>query len=128
MSQKETRLTVSLVEQQLLENYCKFYNIHGSNFSENGAPDILACMDGAFVGIECKLSDTQPFINQLRQAIYIIRSGGRYIVAKEDFNFQLLKHSQLPVFYIANEIGEGEFTEMNNAPKFTYEIKLVNAN
>lgn len=125
MAQKETQYTVSIVEKELHTNSCHFYNYHGSTFSTNGAPDIIACDKGQFLGIECKLENTQPYINQLRQAIYIIRSGGRYIVAKEDFNYHKL-YQQIPIVEIENEIGAGEFTNLKNAPKITYEIKLKN--
>lgn len=124
MAQKETRLVVSKVENELLLEQIKYYNFHGSTFSENGAPDIIACVNGKFIGIECKLENTQPYINQLRQAIYICRSKGRYIVAKEDFNINNVLNNNLPKFYLKNEIGEGEFTDTKNAPKITYEISL----
>lgn len=126
MAQKETQLTVSKVEKELILNNCHYYNYHGSTFSANGAPDIIACINGKFIGIECKIENTQPYINQLRQAIYIIRSGGRYIVAKEDFSFDNLINDNLQKIKLKNEIGEGEFKDLKNAPKISYEIVLNN--
>lgn len=123
MAQKETQLTVSQVENELKLHQAHYYNYHGSTFTTNGAPDILACANGQFYGIECKISYTQPYINQLRQAIYITRAGGRYIVAKEDFTYDSLFDDSIPIIEIANEIGSGEFTDMSKAPKVTYEIK-----
>lgn len=123
MAQKETQLTVSQVENELKLHQAHYYNYHGSTFTTNGAPDILACANGQFYGIECKISYTQPYINQLRQAIYITRAGGRYIVAKEDFTYDSLFNDSIPIVEIANEIGSGEFTDMSKAPKVTYEIK-----
>lgn len=124
MAQKETQLTVNQVEKELMLNNCHYYNYHGSTFSANGAPDIIACINGKFIGVECKIENTQPYINQLRQAIYIIRSGGRYIVAKEDFSINNVLNNSLPKFYLKNEIGEGEFKDLKNAPKISYEILL----
>lgn len=124
MAQKETQSTVSKVENELSMHGAHYYNYHGSTFTTNGAPDILACISGQFYGIECKISYTQPYINQLRQAIYIIRSGGRYIVAKEDFEYDSVIGHKIPSIKIANSIGEGEFTDVSEAPKVTYEVKL----
>lgn len=32
----------------------KFINLHGSVYSERGSPDILGCINGQLIAIECK--------------------------------------------------------------------------
>lgn len=72
-----------------------YLKVHGSAFQPAGTPDILACVNGRFVGIEVKkpkggvVSELQKFkIKQIRNA------GGVAFVAKsvEEVETQLSRH------------------------------------
>ena len=60
-----------------------YFKVHGSSFMQPGIPDIVACVDGRFVGIEVKnkgklknQSEHQKIHEQL-----IKESGGLFILA-----------------------------------------------
>lgn len=57
--------------------YVKFL---GSGMTKRGVPDILACVNGYFVGIEVKATKGKPSDIQLYQQQKIIDSGGVSIV------------------------------------------------
>ena len=59
--------------------YCVKY--HGNYFSENGTPDILACVNGYFLGIEVKAQDGHPSELQLVKVDAIKKAGGFAFVA-----------------------------------------------
>ena len=83
------------VEQDVVDNIVYFLeynnryfvNVHGSSFSRNGTPDIITLdKDNRFLAIEAKVAKRQPKADQLNNALDILRSGGRWIVAYEDFD------------------------------------------
>ena len=47
-----------------------------SGFGRSGVPDIVACLDGKFVGIECKAGDNQPTALQVKNLKAIRSAGG----------------------------------------------------
>jgi len=50
--------------------------IHGDKYSAPGIPDILACVNGYFVGIECKMWRGRPTEAQQLHLRDITRAGG----------------------------------------------------
>ena len=48
----------------------------GGGFTKSGIPDILACVNGIFVGIELKATNGRPSALQLYNIDEIRRSGG----------------------------------------------------
>ena len=56
---------------------CKY---HGDAFSTAGVPDILACMDGKFAGIEVKADDGEPSKLQIWTVKQIRKAGGAAVV------------------------------------------------
>ena len=50
--------------------------IHGDKYSAPGVPDIIACIEGVFVGIECKMWRGRPSQAQQLHLRDIIRAGG----------------------------------------------------
>ena len=54
---------------------------HGNYFSENGTPDILACVNGYFLAIEVKAQDGHPSELQLVKINDIREAGGFAYVA-----------------------------------------------
>ncbi|MCM3763474.1 VRR-NUC domain-containing protein [Neobacillus niacini] len=58
----------------------------GSQYTKQGIPDILACIDGTFHGIELKTDVGQPTKLQLHNIQKIKDSGGEaYILRPKDF-------------------------------------------
>lgn len=49
---------------------------HGGQYGLAGMPDILCCINGIFVGIECKVKPGRPSDNQLTVMRAINRAGG----------------------------------------------------
>lgn len=50
----------------------------------SGVPDIVCCVSGKFVGIECKAGDNTPTALQARELSAIMQAGGAAFVINED--------------------------------------------
>lgn len=61
-----------------LEVYYFFPATHG--FGRSGVPDIVACVRGHFVGIECKAAKNKPTALQEREMQAIKDAGGTALV------------------------------------------------
>jgi Holliday junction resolvase len=53
-------------------------------FGRSGVPDIVCCVSGMFLGIECKAGKNKPTALQVREIEAIRRCGGVAIVANEE--------------------------------------------
>jgi len=63
-----------------------FYKHWAGAYSQSGIPDIIACINGHFVGIEVKAEDGHPSPLQIRNIDLIQRSKGyAYILYPKDF-------------------------------------------
>lgn len=71
----------SKIKRYLKERGCYCVKYHGNYFSENGTPDILACVNGYFLGIEVKAQDGHPSELQLVKVDAIRKAGGFAFVA-----------------------------------------------
>jgi Holliday junction resolvase len=60
-----------------------FFPIAGA-YTSIGVPDIVACIRGRFVGIECKAGNNRPTELQLRNLEAIRDNGGIALVVNED--------------------------------------------
>ena len=67
-------------------------SVQGGPGSKPGDPDLIACIDGNFVGIEVKTVGGRQSPIQKKREEEIIASGGRYVVVRrmEDIE-QLIK-------------------------------------
>ena len=103
-------VVVNEIERQLNAKVRLYNNLHGTMFSKNGSPDFIT-MDrsGIYLGIEAKAPKKSPAINQWRKAIEILLSGGRYVVAQEDFDLDLIDCRLVKTVEIGREIGYSEF-------------------
>lgn len=116
---------VNYIESQLIVDGRYYVNVHGSMFSENGTPDFLTHdKNNIFTGIEAKAPNKAPVVNQWRKGIKILKSGGRFVVAQDDFDLQKLDEKSLPKVEIGSEIGESEFEAKKIKIKQTCEIVL----
>ena len=74
------------VKKFLEENGC-YYIKHFSNaFTKSGIPDILACVDGHFLGIEVKAENGKPSALQLHNLKMIDEASGyAFLLYPDDF-------------------------------------------
>ena len=66
-----------------------------NGFGRAGIPDIIACIDGHFVAIECKAGKGTTTALQDRELNAVLNSGGTTYIAREsnlDELQQLLRH------------------------------------
>ena len=69
------------IKRYLKDKGCYRVKYHGNYFSENGTPDILACVNGYFLGVEVKAQDGHPSELQLVKVNAIRKAGGfAYVV------------------------------------------------
>lgn len=52
-------------------------------YGTSGVPDIVACLDGTFVGIECKAGGNKPTQLQMTNLMRIAETGGIAFVVDE---------------------------------------------
>lgn len=62
--------------------YYFFPATHG--FGRSGVPDIVCCVDGKFLGIECKAGKNKPTDLQLRELEAIRQANGIAVVVNEE--------------------------------------------
>jgi len=81
-SQFQTKVIAHLKKKGVW--YVKYWA--GSPYTRKGVPDILACIDGVFHGIELKTDDGVVSELQLYNIMKIEESGGEaYILRPKDF-------------------------------------------
>lgn len=103
-------VVVNSIERQLTAKSRYFNNLHGTMFSKNGSPDFITIdANGRYTGIEAKAPKKSPYTNQWRRAIEILLSGGRYVIAQDDFDLDRLDDSKIKTIEIGGEIGYDEF-------------------
>ena len=63
----------------------KIYHVSppGMGLGRAGIPDIIACHNGRFIGIECKAGKGQPTLLQSRELGRIDLAGGKTFVIRE---------------------------------------------
>jgi len=64
------------------EVYYFFPATHG--YGRSGVPDIVCCVGGKFLGIECKAGTNKPTALQVRELEHIRAAGGVAIVTNEE--------------------------------------------
>jgi Holliday junction resolvase len=60
-----------------------FYPVTGG-FGRSGVPDIVCCLNGNFIGIECKAGDNKATALQLKNLEEIQAAGGFAFIVNED--------------------------------------------
>lgn len=75
----------SILKQE--DAYYFFPATHG--YGRSGVPDIVACVDGHFLAIECKAGTNKPTALQTRELESIRRRGGVAVVVNEE-NWDML--------------------------------------
>ena len=69
---------------KLLKKYdaYHFYPV-ASGYGSSGVPDIVACMRGKFIGIECKANGGKPTALQTKNLTDIVSKGGYAVLVDE---------------------------------------------
>ena len=62
--------------------YYFYASTHG--FGRSGVPDLVCCMGGRFIGIECKAGNNKPTPLQEKEMAAIRAAGGTTLVVNED--------------------------------------------
>jgi len=60
-----------------------FFPVMGG-YGRSGVPDIICCINGKFLGIECKAGKNEPTALQQREINQIQAAGGMAMVVRED--------------------------------------------
>ena len=68
--------------------YYFFPATHG--YGRSGVPDIVCCVNGLFLAIECKAGTNKPTALQVREIELIRRNGGYAVVANEE-NWEMIR-------------------------------------
>jgi Holliday junction resolvase len=83
MMTPESKVKKKVVELLKSLNAYYFYPVTGG-FGRSGVPDIVCCINGNFVGIECKAGSNKPTPLQSKNLEDILAAGGFAFVANED--------------------------------------------
>lgn len=78
---------VSILKSE--EVYYFFPATHG--YGRSGVPDIIACVNGQFIAIECKAGTNKPTALQVREIEAIRRANGVAVVANEE-NWEMVRN------------------------------------
>lgn len=86
----EKRVKIMVTKALKLYNVYHFSPVTGG-FGRSGVPDIIACANGTFVGIECKAGNNKPTELQLKELQSIRNAGGYAIVINETNENELIE-------------------------------------
>jgi Holliday junction resolvase len=78
--------------RKILDEMGAYYFFPAANgYGRTGIPDVIACIGGHFIGIECKAGSKQPTALQQRELDNIEKAGGTGILVNAD-NIEYLKN------------------------------------
>lgn len=71
--------------KKILLKYPKTYYLMPvtGGYGSSGAPDIVACSDGKFIGVECKANGNKPTALQIKHLQKIAEAGGYSFVVDD---------------------------------------------
>jgi len=71
--------------RKMLDEFGAYYFSPPANgYGRTGVPDIICCVQGQFLAIECKAGNNKPTALQERELQHIRESGGEALVINED--------------------------------------------
>ena len=81
MKQGESKLSSQILRALRADGVFAF-KVHGGAMMMAGLPDIIACVDGEFVGLETKMPDKRENVSPRQQYVHqkILESGGKVFV------------------------------------------------
>lgn len=78
------------IKDFLKKEGCYFFKFWGTMYTRAGVPDLIACVNGYFVGIEVKSDIGKPSLIQLQNMIEIHQNKGFAVVVHPE-EFEQLK-------------------------------------
>jgi len=79
--------------RKVLDEMGAYYFFPAANgYGRTGIPDVIACVGGHFIGIECKAGSKQPTALQQRELDNIEKAGGTGLLVNTD-NIEYLKNN-----------------------------------
>lgn len=72
----QEKLFENKIKGWLKEQGCYFVKFFANSYTKSGVPDILACVNGYFVGIEVKAQNGKPSELQIHNVQQIRKAGG----------------------------------------------------
>lgn len=70
--------------KKLLAEYGAYYFMPATGgYGKSGVPDLVACIKGRFVGIECKANGGKPTALQEKNLVDIMNTGGVAVLVDE---------------------------------------------
>lgn len=91
------------IKKHLDQGGCYFVKYFANRMTKVGVPDILACVNGYFIGIEVKSETGRPSDLQIYNAKKITESGGIGVIVRPS-DFELLK--ELILALDENQVGK----------------------
>jgi hypothetical protein len=83
MTTPETKVKKAVTK--ILDKYGAYHFFPATHgYGRSGVPDIVACYQGKFIGIECKAGKGVPTALQLKELRLIDEAGGYSFVVRED--------------------------------------------
>jgi hypothetical protein len=93
MSQRESKLSRDIMKQlRFMGVFC--FKVHGGPTMMAGLPDIIACVDGLFVGIETKHPETRADLSPRQDYVHTmirVAHGRVFIVSSVDEATRIVK-------------------------------------
>jgi hypothetical protein len=71
------------VKRMLAERKAYYFMPATHGYGSSGVPDIIACLDGIFLGIECKANGNKPTALQMKNLSELSSQGGVGVVVDE---------------------------------------------
>ena len=87
------------IKNYLKKNNIYYFKVHGNGFQRVGIPDIVACINGKFTGIEVKRPGGKPSSLQIANIEHIRNNGGS---AEIVYSFEEAKK------FIDSVLGKGQ--------------------
>jgi Holliday junction resolvase len=102
------------VKAFLKEQGAYFFMPATGGYGKSGVPDLVACIKGRFIGIECKANGNKPTALQLKNLVDIATAGGVAFVV-DDQTIEMFKNTfnlglpeQGVVFDLLGETNDGD--------------------
>jgi hypothetical protein len=73
----------ALVKRVLTKHGAYFFMPATHGYGSSGVPDIVACMRGRFIGVECKANGGKPTALQMKNLMQIVDHGGIALLVDE---------------------------------------------
>ncbi len=69
----------------LLKQYdAYFFSPPSNGYGRAGVPDIIACLHGRYIAIECKAGSNKPTLLQIRELDRTAKAGGVALIIREN--------------------------------------------